>query len=416
MFRGTIAAPMIALMHLWNLVAASLWILFLWKRVRNIADKQNTGELAVFFVAGLVSVPVALALYYVNPLYWGLISPERNPLLFHVFVVGVAEELAKFLCFAITAHALMSIREPQDGVIQAAVVGLAFATVENAMYIERYRVAFMFVRPVLSSGGHMIYGAIWGGFYSAAVYSNLFSKDQTSYRLAFAGLALGTVIHGLYNTLISSVVFGLGLVLRVVTLWFSVRVFLYLVDFSPYRVFPLSAAKKAIESIRKGLHFNPRSAILNRNMGLYRMYLSEYRKARANFTKASRRLYDPRRPRFFAAVCGLSFLPRPHALREMRVIWSQLTDEQRTRLVEQLRQLLVNDDELLQQVLSFIGSAFAPREWSSPEELARELRRRKAKQRSQVERSPVVEELASQLSREERRRLARQVGATTRQR
>ena len=401
---------MIALMHLWNLVAASLWMLFLLKRLRYIADKQSTGELTAFLGAGLVSIPVAFALYFANPLYWGLLSSDQNPLLYHVLVVGVAEEIAKFVCFVLVVHSLMSIKEPQDGVIQAAVVGLAFATVENALYIERYRVAFMFVRPVLSSGGHMIYGAIWGGFYSAAAYSNLYSKDAASYRVAFAGLAIATLVHGLYNTLVGSVAFGLGLVLRVVTLWLSARIFLYLVDFSPYRVFPLSAAKKAIESIRKGLHFNPRSAILNRNMGLYQMYLGEHRKARAHFIRASRRLFDARRTRFFAAVCGLSYLPRPHALREMRVIWSQLTDEQRTRLLKQLEQLLINDDELRQQVLQFIGSAFAPRDWSTAQELARELRRRKARRRAVSERSPVVDELVSQLSKAERKRLARRLG------
>ena len=64
------APPMIALMHLWNTAVASLWMLFLWKRLRYIADKQSTGELTAFFGAGLESVPVAFALYFANRLHW----------------------------------------------------------------------------------------------------------------------------------------------------------------------------------------------------------------------------------------------------------------------------------------------------------------------------------------------------------
>ncbi len=291
---------MVFAMHIWNAAATGLWLLFLSTRLRYIADKQEAGALAVFFFAGSASVMVTLIILAIYPLTWLVPFVHQNVLFYHVLVTGVVEEVAKFLCFLAVAHTLNTVKEPQDGVIQGAVVGLAFGAIENVLYIEHFRTAFMFVRPLLTTGGHAIYGAIWGGFYSAALYSNIHSKDPRSYRLAVGGVALVALIHGLYNASLS-LSFFLGVLTNLIALAISIRVFLALVDHSPYRLFPLSQAEKALASIRKGLYFNPKSAILNRNIGLYLMYLGSYRAAAEHLSKSVPRLYDPRPVRGWSA-------------------------------------------------------------------------------------------------------------------
>lgn len=400
---------MIVALHLWNIVATGLWLLFLSTRLRYIADKQSAGELAVFFFAGSASVFVTMILRGIYPLAWFVPFVHDNVLFYHVLITGVVEEAAKFLCFIAVAHALHTVKEPQDGVIQGAVVGLAFGALENVLYIDHYGSLFMFVRPILATGGHVIYGAIWGGFYSAALYSNIHSKDPASYRLAVGGVALVAVIHGLYNASLS-LSFLLGVLLDLVALTISIKVFLRLVDHSPYRLFPLEKAREAVESIRKGLYLNPKSAILNRNIGLYLMYIGRCRAAAAHLSKAVPRLFDPRRARFFAAVCELPHVPESHALRRLRSTWSQLSDDQRRKLLRQLEQLLERDPELLQRIYEFINSAFKTRDWKPAHELARELRLRKAERRSKARgRSPIYEELVSSLSRDEIRHIAARI-------
>ena len=400
-------------LHLWNVVATRLWLLFLSSRLRYIADKQSAGELALFFFAGSAGIFVTMILRGIYPLAWFVPFVHDNVLFYHALVTGVVEEAAKFLCFIAVAHSLNTVKEPQDGVIQGAVVGLAFATLENILYIEQYRSLFMLIRPILATGGHVVYGAIWGGFYSAALYSNIHSKDPASYRLAVGGVALVALIHGLYNASLS-LSFYLGVLIDLVALMISIKIFLRLVDHSPYRLFPLEKASEAAESIRKGLYLNPKSAILNRNMGLYLMCIGRYRAAAAHLSKAVPRLYDPRRARFFAAVCELPHVPQPHALRRLRITWSQLSDDQRRKLLRQLEQLLERDQELIQRIYDFIDSAFKPRPWKPAHELARELRLRKAERRSKARGgSPIYEELVTSLTREERRRMVTRVASRT---
>ncbi len=390
---------------------------FLFRRLRYLVDKQLPGILAQFFFAGVLSVLLTFFIHSIYPLAF-LVPAVYRSLFFHeVLVTGVIEEVAKFLCFLSVAHTVHTVREPQDGVIQAAVVGLVFGALENVLYIERYGGLFMLVRPVLSTGGHMIYAAIWGGFYSQAMYSNLQSRDPISYRSAYKGVALVALIHGIYNASVVALGLFVGVCVELVSLALALKIFLRLVDRSPYRVFPLTMAEQAIPVIRRGLYFNPKSSILNRNMGLYRMYRGDYPQAAAHFATSMQRAYDPRRAQFFAAVCELNHVPRPHAERRMRNAWARLTDAQRTKLLAQSGVLLANDPKLLSTVHDFVSRAFEPRNTRPGHEIARDLRKKRAAEkagRNGRARSPLYDELVARFSAKDRRAMAAKMeGATT---
>ncbi len=148
----------------------------------------------------MISILVTLLIHIVYPLNWlgGTGTGYWFP--YHFLITGPVEETAKFLCFLAVVHSIPAVKEPQDGVLMGAAVGMGFGTIENIFYIYEYPEIFIAIRPLLTTGGHMIYGAIWGGMYSSALYSNIHSRDPQAYRVAIGGVLFVALIHGLYNS------------------------------------------------------------------------------------------------------------------------------------------------------------------------------------------------------------------------
>ena len=270
-------------LNLWNAAATVLWYLLLRRHLRNVVDKQSVEVIAAFFVAGILSVVLTFTLHALNPLPWLAPFVYNVTFLYEVLVTGVIEETAKFLCFLLIAHSLTTVREPQDGVLQGAAVGLGFAFIENIVYFDRFSDLALAVRPIISTGGHMIYGAVWGGLYSAARWSNIRDTDPGAYRVALLGVAATALIHGTYNSI---VIYGwlIGAVVDGIILPVVFVLFVYLEERSPYRTFPLSQAQWAVPALERGLAFNRTSPVLNTRMGLYLMRLGRYRRAAEHFS------------------------------------------------------------------------------------------------------------------------------------
>jgi RsiW-degrading membrane proteinase PrsW (M82 family) len=393
---------MIALLLLWNLAASAIWFAFLSSRIRHVVDKQDPTILFLAFLAGLFSVVVTYLIHFAYPLSWIAESGYGYVFPFHFLVTGPVEETAKFLCFVLLVSTVPAVKEPQDGVLIGAAVGMGFATIENITYFAAYSGWAVALRPIICTGGHMIYGGIWGGMYYSALYSNIHSRDPHAYRLAVGAVALGALIHGLYNSLPW---IGLMVLVNLAALFLAVRVFLFLVERSPYRSYSLEQAELAIPSIRRGLFFNPNSAILNRRVALYLMYLGRYREAARHLKRSLPRSNLREMPWFYCAVCEYAFVPTDHAQAGLRKRWGRLRDAQRSRALADLRRLLANDTRLQTEVHAFLGSALKPRHKLDGEALAMELRRRKA-QRKLKRPGPKLPKSIAELSEEQRSRLA----------
>lgn len=403
---------MIFLLNLWNIAAAVLWYRYLKGRIRYTVDKQNPGVLIGFFVAGVFSVLVTYLFHFIHPATWFFPGIYRSEFLYGVLVTGIVEEWAKWLCFIMAVHGGGTIKEPQDGILQAAAVGLGFGTVENIAYIARYPELFIAVRPILTTGGHMIYAAFWGAFYSAAVHSNTQGRDPQAYRLAVGSVFLVALVHGAYNTMVSGTVpFVVALVPDTILLALSIAIFLHMVRHSPYRRFSFAEAQQAIRSLETGLVFNRKSTILNRRMGLFRMYRGEYHRAASSFGRAIARAKEPTSLRFFKAVCEYAHIGGGVGKSSLRKAWALLDDRRRHRLLGELEKVLAEDPELLQSVKGFLSRPFSDRRGNQGVVLAKELKQRKARRRGAY--SPTVRELAAELSEEERRRLQRRLGESS---
>ncbi len=299
---------MVAAMHAWNIIAAVSWFLLLSERIGHVGDKRHHGAPATFVLAGIVSTGLALLMYEG---YLAFLNTDigDNRWLYHILVVGVVEEGAKFIVFLF------------------AIVGMTFGAVENILYIEAYRSILMFVRPLLTTGGHAIYGAIWGAMYSQAVYANAVGRDPGAQRNSAIGVPLVALMHGVYNALTG--ILPLAILVNLVGLLGAVVLYRSLVELSPYRIYPLAQARRAVASIRRGLTFNPKSPLLNRNLGLYLMHLGKYRSASERLRASVPRSRDPRRAQFLAACCEFTFLPNHYARRALRIAWARLGDSQR---------------------------------------------------------------------------------------
>jgi len=366
-------------LHSWNIAATILWYFFLKHKIRYLEDKQSPRVILGFFVAGCLSIPLTYFFHFINPFHYLFPRILEMEFFYQVFITGLTEEWAKWICFYMAVRGGGTIKEPQDGILQAAAVGLGFGVIENISYINTYPELSIAIRPILTTGGHMIYAAFWGYFFSAAVYANARSRDPRSYRNAVISVFVIAVVHGIYNALISFSSLFIAIMPDVIILLLSIAYFLRMVATSPYRPFPLHQAQKAVDALKTGLIFNRTSPILNRRMGIFLMRLGRYSQSAVHFARAMPRLKDRRPIRFLKSVAEYAVLRGTPGKKALRKAWSALTDKGRTRMLKELKKVLEKDPPLYKEVEQFLLSPFSERRGKDGHALARELKERKAR-------------------------------------
>lgn len=394
------------LLQTWNLLSVLLWYKFLDNKLKYVIDKNTVHGLLGFFFAGIFITFSIRTLHAIYPLTFLVESVFESDFFYNILVTGMIEEFAKWVAFILIAHYLGTIKEPQDGVLQGAAVGLGFAFVENVIYINIYTELFIAIRPILNTGGHMLYGAVWGGMYSAAMWSNIQSKDPGSYHVAFIGLFGMAFFHGLYN---SVVIYGLvfGFIVKAIILYFAFTLFITLTKHSPYRKYALHQAKIAIPSLKRGLFFNRKSPILNSRMGTYLMYLGKYKHSIDYFNYAIPWAFNKERIRFLAGVCEYAYLNNAKGKERLRKTWGRFSDTDRKKAIKQLEMILEKDKPLYNRVVQFINSPFSINQEKQGYALAQELKRRKSNKKNLRKRP--IEHIVNSLTDEEKKDLRKKL-------
>jgi len=108
-------------------LAMWFWMPVLRSLDRYRYDKKNSREIYAFFLCGLLSLIPTIFLYVLghmvaDPL-WAT-NTAANAFFYEFLMVGPVEEFSKFVVFVALAGGLRPIREPRDGMIQAATVML----------------------------------------------------------------------------------------------------------------------------------------------------------------------------------------------------------------------------------------------------------------------------------------------------
>jgi RsiW-degrading membrane proteinase PrsW (M82 family) len=118
-----------------------------------------------------------------------------NDLAYSIFGIGVIEETVKILpLLLIYTFRRKWLQTPMDYLTIAALSGLAFASIENLGYFDRYGIEIIHVRGILTSVAHMFYTVLVA--YGIILYK--FRPKTSKYQIVlFAGIAIA--VHGLYD-------------------------------------------------------------------------------------------------------------------------------------------------------------------------------------------------------------------------
>jgi RsiW-degrading membrane proteinase PrsW (M82 family) len=251
-----------------TLAAGSLVLVLLRQLDRRRLDRSGTVFLFVFPLVGALSVVPGFVLYAASALVFPPVQAGRWGQILFVWTVNApVEELAKYLCFAVAAHGLRSLREPRDGVLQGAATGLGFGLVENFLYGLSGGWVLLLVRTLVSLPGHVIYGAVWGGYHGFEVYQG--KGRVVRWWVPLLALVPAAFSHATYNTfaLLGSPL-AVTLAADVLTLGFGVFLYRRLGSALDLRL-PLKEWRRALPDLEHALALNPRSAVLRRRLAAY---------------------------------------------------------------------------------------------------------------------------------------------------
>jgi len=332
------------LVYFVNLVAAGLWLGLVMRLDRHMADKGGEKNCSAAFLAGLFSVVPAKLLYSYHPFAAAL---EDSRFLENMLVVGPVEEAAKFLVFAVLVSVMKSVKEPLDGMLQAACVGLGFATVENLKYAAYFGFENLLVRSVICSPGHMIYACLWGYVWGAYFHDKAAEKKAPSVLYLLAAFLPSAVIHGAYNSLLdvdaAGLEFWLAILFDLFILAGTLKIFGLFLQASPYRNFLYSESSEAGAALNRGLAMYPESLVLRRRLGLHCLASGRFPEAGEAFRACAKRSNRPAQYRALEGVALFGAGEEPDGLALIGESAPRLPGGQLARMRRELRRILGED-------------------------------------------------------------------------
>lgn len=140
-------------------IAICLFIYF-----KDKYNKEPLGLLLWLFILGMFSVIPALIAETV------LTKPVEKLVGQHIFytalfsyiIVGLSEELSKFLMLRYYAFKRKAFDDPFDGIVYAVMVGMGFATLENVGYVMEHGWVTGVTRMFLSVPAHATFAVLMG--------------------------------------------------------------------------------------------------------------------------------------------------------------------------------------------------------------------------------------------------------------
>ncbi|MDA3941878.1 MAG: PrsW family glutamic-type intramembrane protease [Spirochaetia bacterium] len=307
-------------------------------------DKKNEYKLFWLIVwGGIPSIILTVLIQYrwENILYalTGLRS-STNPFIANLLIVGPVEELSKFAVFIALVGIMGSIKEPRDGILQAASVALGFALVENILYAFTGGLVVLLVRSILTIVGHMTYAIIWGFTWGAYKYTSCGENKSPDRFYIIPSILFAAMFHGLYNTLLEYgyPLFAISMDLLTVVLFFIIHH--YVRDNSPYRKYSLKEYKQAIPALKMGLNKYPKSYELNKRMGIFHIYIRRYPDAEKYLKKAKKLNPKSLVARFYYGAANYLNGNTSEGLRQMNSAVTDMPVSRSRKMVAALKKII----------------------------------------------------------------------------
>lgn len=132
-------------------------------------------------------------------------------------VVGLNEEVFKFLVLRLAAYPFSFFNEPLDGIVYSVMAAMGFATMENLAYADRFGLETVMLRAITAVPAHVFFAIVLGYFAGLAK----FAPPENRRRLLLRGLLLAVAVHGIYDLLMLQSWFDWLFVLAVIALYMS---------------------------------------------------------------------------------------------------------------------------------------------------------------------------------------------------
>ena len=172
-----------------------LWVFARRSRYRPIPYRK----LATTFAFGAIAaIPAGIAelLLLDEAMLVGDVTPRFGDFaVAMLFVVGPAEEAAKFGACWIGAKRSRYWEEPMDGLVHGVAASVGFATLENVLYMIEFGPEVIIVRALISTPAHVAFGVCWA--YALGLY--ILRPDHRHRAGVLLGLGAGALLHGLFN-------------------------------------------------------------------------------------------------------------------------------------------------------------------------------------------------------------------------
>jgi protease PrsW len=179
-----------------------------WIYQQDRFEKEPFSMLFKAFVVGCASTIPAMLLQ-IQFRGWENGDSLWETAVFAFAVVGMTEELSKFILLRLFVYPSDEFNEPMDGIVYAVMVSMGFATVENLMYVldtDNSGIRTAIGRAFTAVPAHAAFAVLMGSYIGLAKF-----VPEKRHTYMFTGLFLAVFFHGLYDFFLMQKVYqGLG--------------------------------------------------------------------------------------------------------------------------------------------------------------------------------------------------------------
>ncbi len=156
--------------------------------------REPIGLLLGSFILGMLSVipAIILEMTFGKPFSDLTGLSVTQVVIFAYLVVGLSEELSKYVMVRYFAYKRKAFDDPFDGIVYAVMVGMGFATLENIGYVYEHGVGTGILRMFLSVPAHGTFAVLMGYHIGLAKFDPANSKKHLLYAILWPVLFHGT--------------------------------------------------------------------------------------------------------------------------------------------------------------------------------------------------------------------------------
>jgi len=188
---------------------------------KDTHEKEPVGVLVMCFIFGvLICFPAGFWNSGVFEIFGFDLDQEDNSMLISFFmaffVVGLGEEMLKYLVVVLYAFRKPCFNEPFDGIVYAVMVSLGFAAFENIFYVMEGGLSVAVLRMFTAVPMHAAFAVIMGYYIGLSKYYRGAARTEKSLK----GLVYAVLLHGLYDFVLFQDDFPLlGLLIFPLIIW-----------------------------------------------------------------------------------------------------------------------------------------------------------------------------------------------------